>query len=174
MAIKTTFTVPAEGVGRRDYSQGTEFSTQPAAILGAWQDHYVAGATYTLDTIPFPYIYYDAIGFPQEDGTWGWTASTIPLHFYNIYVSTPANILVGGGLFRFASIDNFYSGILAERFGGIFGYTSVSLLFSKGVRTIPGSVYAPYFGAWGEEATFEIIFRVVGLATELTPAWAEY
>ncbi|GAI16397.1 unnamed protein product, partial [marine sediment metagenome] len=58
-----------------------------------------------------------------------------------------------------------------ERFGGVFRYGSVTLRFSRAVRTEPGYLYAIVYGCWTDEPSFSINFELTGMVTELTPPW---
>jgi len=169
-----TFAITARGVGRKDYSKTTERSIQPFPTPTLRQDRFNITGTVILPVIPFPWVYlFGPIPLPQEDGTWEYTASTISAHFFNLSASIKTNHLICLGLVRFASLDDFGWGIIAEQSPTIFSYNRVVLTFSVGIPTQEGSVYAVYANAWPDWAggPFEFALTSVGIYSDLTPPW---
>lgn len=166
-----TFVVPAKGIGRMDYSSAIERATQPFVTPALRQDRFAGAGSWILPVFPFPFAWASLLPMPQEDGTWDWPASTIPVHFFELNVSIKTNHLVTLGLLRYASIDDYIAGIIAERSPQIFSYNNAELTFLKGIPTQPGSLYAALAGGWPDTATFWMSLMATGIATELTPPW---
>lgn len=169
-----TFSVPVKGVGRRDYSKMVEHSIEPFVTIALTQMVFAAQATFTLAGRLFPGAWISALPMPQEDGTWGWLASSIPCIFYNVSVSIKTNSLVVVGLRNYASIADYFSNTIHKRFGETFSYGEAKLKFSKGVVTEEGYLYAVYYGAWPVATPYELTFTAHGMISELTPPWIEY
>jgi hypothetical protein len=175
MPIVETFTVATLGVGRLDYSKMIQHAVSPFVTLPLTQAEFTIHAMYQSQaTVVFPYGYNAAFALPQEDGTWGWLASTIPVFIYEIQASAKTNNLVMVGLRNYASIADYYAGIIHERFGELFRYGNAKFKVSCGVRTEPGYLYCIRFGCWSEEPTFDINVELTGMAAELTPPWTQY
>lgn len=169
-----SLTVAAKGVGRRDYSRTIEHSIQPFPTPTLRQDRFNILSTVVLPVIPFPYEYlFGPIPMPQEDGTWGYTASSISVHFFNFSASIRTNHLIFVGLVRYASLEDFYYEIVAEQSPAIFSYNRVALTFSKGIPSKEGSVYAVCANAWPELSVgyFEFTLTAIGIYSDLTPPW---
>lgn len=168
-----TFTVEAKGIGRRDYSRLVELSVQPFITPSLRQDSIETHGIFALPVIPFPLAWFFVAGMPQEDGTWGWAASSIQLHFFEFHASIKTNHLVGIGFVRFANLEDAEAGIIAERSPFIFSYGKADLIFSKGIPTREGSLYAAFANAWPDVPAgwFEFTLVSTGIYTNLTPPW---
>lgn len=170
-----TFTVEARGVGRKDYSEMVEHATQPFITPSLRQGRFsFSGATFILPVLlPFPRARSVASAMPQEDGTFGWFASSIVVHFQEVHVSLRTHSLVTVGLVNYDSIADYFAGIIAERSPQIFSYGKADLNFIKGMPTQKGKIYAVLFGGWPDTATMEITITFTGIMTELTTPWME-
>lgn len=168
--MQEVYTVPARGIGTKDYSIQIEHFTTPFITTSFKQAQVAASANYIIPTLPFPFGFVLHMTLPQEDGTWAYEASTIPIYFYNVRASVRENYLSAVGLYRYANLADAIAGILAERFAVKFGYGSSEITFLKGIRTTPGSVYGIFFGCWSG-APHEITVGLNGLASEMTSPW---
>jgi len=108
---------------------------------------------------------------PQEDGSFGYEASTIIENYYNVQVSIRKNALVGAALIRFASYADAIIYNIAQYFPRVFGYGKVKIDFTHGISTRPGSVYGLLFGFWTGGVTEHVDITINGLVSELTPPW---
>lgn len=168
------FTVATRGVGRKDYSRAVEHSVQPFITPTLRQDRFsLTGPLFTVPFQPFPLVWEVPLTMPQEDGSWGWLASSIHLHFFELGVFIMTNHLVAIGLLRYASIEDFLIGNVAQTSPQIFGYDKANLTFLKGLPTQEGSLYAIMFGGWPDTTTFEVGLTATGIGTDLTPPWME-
>lgn len=168
-----TFTIPAKGVGRKDYSDAIERSVQPYITRALRQDSFEVYGVWLMPVIPFPLAWDFYLVMPQEDGTWDYLASSITLHFFELHASIKTNHLIGIGLKRYASIDDALAGIVAERSPFIFSYNKADLTFLKGIPTREGSVYAAYANAWPDPAggDFDFTLTATGVWANLTPPY---
>lgn len=171
------FAMTSRGVGRKDYSKAVEYSTQPYITPSLRQDRDIALGTFIEDTLPFPNAWMFPLTLPQEDGTWDWLASSISTHFFEVFTSIKTNHLVVVGLLRYASIDDFFLDIVAERSPILYSYNKAELTFLKGIPTEVGSLYCLLAGAWPytdgipDSPTFELTVGYTGIATDLTAPW---
>ncbi len=167
-----TFAVEARGVGRSDYSQAVEYATQPYITPTLRQARFsLINATFLDVTLPYPFGYKVPILMPQEDGSFGWLASAVVLHWVEIGMFIKTNHLVALGLRRYANIADYLAGVVAQRSPHIFKYGNASISFSKGIPTQVGSIYAIWTGAWPDTATYQITLTATGILTDLTPPW---
>lgn len=174
MPTVSTFPVEAKGMGRRDYTKAVERSTQPFITPSLRQIRFAGQGTWTLPAGAWPGgWWYVAWAMPQDDGTWGWTASSVVQNLFEIYVSTRSNHLVLIGLQRFASWNDYVIYNVADWYPQLFGYGKVGLTFQAGIPTIEGSVYATIFGCWTDAASYEITVGIYGISTELSLPWME-
>jgi len=171
--IIQTFDVTAKGIGRKDYSRAIERSIQPFLTPTLRQTTFTATATWTVAVTIFPVAYASAVSMPQEDGSWDWLASSIPVHFFEVYVSIMTNHLVTVSLVRYNSVADYLAGIIAEWSPEIFGYGNANLTFHKGIPTQEGSLYAIRFGGWPTAATVEVTMGGSGIVTDLTLPWMD-
>jgi hypothetical protein len=153
MAIET-FTVQARGIGRADFSKTIERSVQPFITPTLRQDRFtITDAIVTVPFLAFPNCPEFPLTLPQEDGSWGWLASSIRNHFFELGVFIMTNHLVTVGLLRYASIEDYQAGNVAQRSPQIFGYGKAELTFLKGIPTQEGSLYSILAGGWPDTAT---------------------
>jgi len=168
---KKLFTVRAKGIGRRDYTTRVERSTTTLYSPSLKQEVFIMRYAGVLATVPFPSVYLFVIPMPQEDGTWGYEASSIMMHFMEMSLTIRSNSLTLIGLLRFASLDDYYAFIIAENFPQIYGYTRAKLSYTKGIPTQPGSVYVILGGFWSSSVAEGISMVSNGLITDLTREW---
>lgn len=183
MPIQTSFTVPVKGIGRKDYTAKVERSTATLYNPSLKQEVFIMRYAGVLYTVPFPSIYLFAIPLPQEDGTWGYEASSIVMHFMEMSFTIRSSSLTQVGLLRFASLDDFYdfyfSGEIyanvglynGELYPQMYGYTSTKLSYTKGIPTQPGSMYVVVGGFWSSSMAEEVSMVCNGLITNLTREW---
>ena len=163
--------VIARGVGRRDYTENVERSTQPFVTMTQRQDRFNFAGMWNLTTRTYPSSFVWPFFMPQEDGSWELEASTIVAHFFEIGISLTTNHLCVIGLIRYASEADYDASNIAERFPQLFGYGSAKVRYSKGIPTSEGSVYAILFSGWNESATVDTVIEVTGLLSNLTVPW---
>lgn len=171
--MEKTFVVEAKGIGRRDYTGGVQHSTSPFITPSLRQADFAVIATFVVPVTIFPVAWASALTMPQEDGTWGWLASSINLHFSEVDVSIRSNHLVTCALVRYNSIADYLTGNIAEWSPEIFGYGHATLKFQKGIPTQDGSLYALRFGAWPETATAEVTIGATGIVSDITLPWMD-
>jgi len=176
MALETLFTAPVKGIGRKDYTAKVERSTATLYNPSLKQEIFIMEYLGPLSTLPYPNLYLMVIAMPQEDGTWGWEASTITMHFMEMSITIGSNNLTLIGLLRFASLadyDAFIRGELppAENFPQMYGYGNAKLNYTLGIPTQPGSVYAIVWGFWSASAVEQVSMVSNGLITNLTREW---
>lgn len=171
--MKKPFPVKARGIGRRDYTESIQYSTAPFTTPSLMQQGFVALGTFVVPVSIFPVAWASAFPLPQEDGSFGFLASSINAHFSEVDVSIRSNHLVTCALVRYNSIADYLAGNIAEWSPEIFGYGHATLKFQKGIPTQEGSLYAIRFGGWPETATVEITIGASGIVSDLTLPWME-
>lgn len=171
--MEQTFVVEARGIGHRDYTGGVQHSTAPFITPSLRQTSLVILATFEVPVNIFPSAWATAVAMPQEDGSFGWLASSISLHISEVDVSIRSNHLVTCAWIRYNSIADYLAGIIAEWSPEIFGYGHATLIFQKGLPTQEGFLYALRFGAWTETATVEITLGGTGILSDLTLPWMD-
>jgi len=169
--IEEIFDVEAQGIGRRDYSLRVERSTAALAMPSLRQQLFIMLYYGTLPTLPYPSVYLFVIPMPQEDGAWGYEASSIVMHFTEMSFTIGSNSLVLIGLLRFASLADYYAWIIAENFPQMYSYCHTEIEYTLGIPTQPGSVYAIACGFWSPNPTEGVSFVTNGLITDLTREW---
>jgi len=171
--ITTTFAVKERGVGRKDYSGAIEYATQPFVTPSMRQTRITISDVWTLPVTAFPGAWSLAVPMPQEDGSWDWYASSLVVNFFEFHVSIDTNNLVIIGLNRYASIDDYMTGIVAQAAPRIFSYGQADLIFSKGIPTQAGSLYGILVAGWTDTAVVEIMISATGIVTNITAPWME-
>jgi len=171
MALETLFTAPIKGIGRKDYTAKVERSTATLYNPSLKQEIFIMEYWGTLSTLPYPSVYFFIIPMPQEDGTWGWEASAITMHFMEMSFTIGSNNLTLIGLLRFASLADYDAFIIAENFPQMYGYGNTKLNYTLGIPTQPGSVYAIVGGFWSSSVAEEVSMVSNGLITNLTREW---
>jgi len=161
----TTFTVPAKGIGRKDYSRNVDFAVQPT--LRGHQGRQNWYAEWTLPTVPFGYIYVAYLRFFDAEGNLVYPAPDIPYHLYRMVVTTERNALILVALYRFASWADMMVFNYDKWYGDLFGYGEAELRFTNGIKTEEGKLYAVAFSEYSEEATFTAHFLVNSLREEI-------
>jgi len=169
--VEQIFSVPAIVIGTKDYTQKVERSTAALYTPSLRQEVFIMRYTGTLPTLPYPSVYLFVIPMPQEDGTWGYEASSIVMHFMEMSFTIGSNNLVLIGLLRFASLADYYAWIIAENFPQMYAYGHTSLEYTVGIPTRLGSVYAIACGFWSANPTEIVSFVTNGLITDLTRQW---
>lgn len=167
------FTVPAKGVGRKDYTSTVERSTQPYVTPSLRQTRFTGVGTFVLPVLIFPMAWASLMSMPQEDGTWGWAASSIVMHTLEMSASVKSSDLITVAWLKYNSIADYMAGIPAERYAHIFSYGKARVQLATGIPTEQGKYYAIRFSAWPEGATQEITVNITGIATELTRPWMD-
>jgi len=169
MAIIETFPVESQGIGRVDYTLSVERSTEALSDTHLRQGMWGATWGLALPTLVFPHIYEAAQPMPQEDGTWDYLASSVTMHFMELSIGLETNVLVFVQIFRYASLEDYYHYIIAQRFPGVYGYGQASIEYKSGIPTQPGSLYSEVFGFWSPNPTEYITANASGIFTDLTP-----
>lgn len=160
-----TFSVPAKGIGRRDYSRSVDFAVQPT--LRGHQGRLNWYAEWILPTPDFDDSYAAYLQFFDAEGNSVVLAPDIPYHLHKIAVTTERKALIKVGLYRFASWADFLIFNYDKWYGDIFGYGKAELRFTNGIKTEEGKVYAVIFAEYSEEATFTAHFLVNSLSEEV-------
>lgn len=171
MPIEQVFNVEAKGIGMRDYTVRVERSTAALYTPSLRQEVFIMRYAGVLPTPPYPSVYLFVIPMPQNDGTWGWEASTIAMHFTEMSFTINSNNLTLIGLIRFASLDDYLLFIIAENFPQMYGYGHTQIGYTLGIPTQPGSVYAVACGFWSSNLAEQVSFVSNGLITDLTREW---
>lgn len=169
-----TFVVPAEGIGSRDYSKTVERSTSPFVTPSLRQMWISGTGRWSIPTTPYPVTKVWGITMPQDDGTWGWVAGSIIVHWFESHVYLETNHLCTVGLVRYANYAALLAGIITERYPQIFGYGRASILYSRGIPTQPGCCYGLLAGGWPDTPTYEVNIGMSGIVTELTRPWIQF
>ena len=171
MPAVEVFDVNVEGVGRRDYTLGVERSTATLYTPSLRQQVFIMRYAGILGTLPYPSVYLFAIPMPQEDGTWGWEASSIMMHFVEMSFTIGSNNLTLIGLLRFASLADYFAFIIAENFPQMYAYSHTEIGYTLGIPTQPGSMYTVVCGFWSASAAEQVSMVTNGLITDLTREW---
>jgi len=169
--IEQSYDVKARGIGRKDYTLSVERSTSALYTPTMRQEIFIMRYAGILPTLPYPSVYLFIIPMPQEDGTWGWEASSIVMHFAEISVTIGSNHLALTGLIRWASLDDYFAFIVAENFPQMYGYGATYLSFTVGIPTQPGSVYTVVGAFWSTNPAEQMSMVANGLITDLTRDW---
>lgn len=138
-------TIPATGVGRKDYSQKIEYSVERE--IRSLQERFFYSYRFDgLSELTFPDVYESPLQF-LVNGALQYTApSTKPWMFYLVNVTTDRNALCVVTLNRYASYTDYLAGTIAENLGTAFGYGEAKLELTKGIVTEAGSVYSVQYG----------------------------
>jgi len=166
------FEVHARGIGRQDHSALVQASTATMAIPALRQRVWASTSIFAIWTVPYPWGYSFVIPTPQDDGTFGWEApSIIKIHYYVISITANSNHLTRVGLVRYASLAEYYAGIIAEIFPQVCAYGTAEIRYSKGITSKPGSLYAMFGSIYSNNAWEWIRVNAHGVLSELTPPW---
>lgn len=171
MPLQETFDVAVGGIGRRDYTLGVERSTSALYTPPYRQEVFIMRYDGVVWTLPYPSVYLFVVPMPQEDGTWGYEASSITMHFAEMSFNIATNELTLTGMLRFASLADYYLFIIAENFVQMYGYGHTEIGYTLGIPSRPGSVYAIIGGFWSASPTMQITMVANGLITDLTREW---
>ena len=172
MPITEAYDVKIGGIGRIDYSIGIERSTAAFYTPRLRQQIYTIIYRGAIPPPgPYPWTYGFLIPLPQDDGTWGWEASSIAMHFMELMLSIHSKYLVRTGIIRWASLADYWDDIIAERLIPMNGYGEARIDLQNGIATQPGSVYAIAAGFYSPNPTEYVVMEASGLMTELTRAW---
>jgi hypothetical protein len=169
--VDLTFNVPTKAIGLKDYTLKVERSTASVYTPTMRQEVFIMRYEGIVASLPYPSVYLFMIPMPQEDGTWGYEASSIVMHFVEMGFSIGSNHLTLIGLIRWGSLADYYNWIIAENFPQIYGYTRAKLNYTLGIPSRPGSVYTVIAGFWSSNATEQVSMVTTGLITDLTRDW---
>jgi hypothetical protein len=169
--VGATYNVEVEGIGTTDYTVKVERSTAAFYTPSLRQEVFIMRYAGVLPTLAYPSVYLFVVPMPQEDGSWGYEASSIVMHFAEMSFTISSNHLTLTGLLRFASLADYYGFIIAENFPQMYGYNSTKLNYTLGIPTQPGSVYVIIGGFWSSNATEIVTMVSNGLITDLTRQW---
>lgn len=138
---RETLAVTASGVGRPDYSENIEYSIEQQ--IRSLQERFFYSVRYTgLAGVIYPNVYEAPLSF-LVNGALQFAAPTQkPWVFYLVQSSSGRNALVVIALNRYNNYTEYLNGNIAERLGTTFGYGIATLAFTKGIPTVPGSVYS--------------------------------
>lgn len=121
---------------------------------------------------PFPFQYQVFIPMPQPDGTWGWEASDIRIHFLDLSIAARKSCLCVIGLLAYDSLGAVLAGMPPSVwYPRIYGYGRVVLKYTKGIASRPGFVYCIHFAVWGDAPSEPFSLEGFGILTEPTLAW---
>lgn len=149
------FTVAVKGIGRRDYSRAVEFASQ-ATMKGHQVRSNYAYDFYDVPTVPYPYAYSFLLDWFNAEGEIVTPAPDIPYHIYKLILTTGRKALAIVGLYRFLSEDDFWIGLIDKWYGDIYGYNAAELVYTNGIKTEEGKVYAVALAEYSEQAAFDI------------------
>jgi len=162
-----TFNVASRGIGRKDYSLAVEYASQPA--LKGWQ----ARNNWALDyedvpTLPYDWAYVIYLGFFDAEGVLhGEVPSGIVNHIYYVGVTSSRKALVVAALYEFASLDDYWAWIVESEYGYVSAYGVAELVFTNGINTKPGRVYAVMWTEYSEKPTFDMRITVNALEEQV-------
>ena len=166
------FSTARKGIGQADYTVTVERSTATLLTPSLRQEVILLCLTDTYAVAPYPSAYQVFCPMPQEDGTFGWEASSIKMHFLDFSLALRNNCLCRVGLLRYSSLASLLAGDPPDAwYPDVHGYGRVTLKYTKAVATQPGRVYAIFFGFWSDNATEEVSLDGYGILTDLTLEW---
>jgi len=158
-----TVAVATKGIGRRDYSSAVEYASQPTARGFQGRNNWAADYT-DVPTLPFGWVYADALGFYDAAGVLTYEApADIVNHIYYVGITSSRKALVNVGLYQFASYADYLAWIVEKVLGWVSGYGIAELEFTTGINTEAGKTYAILFGEYSEEVTFDMRYTVNAL-----------
>lgn len=161
---KSTTTVSATGVGRKDYSQNVEFSVEKE--IRSLQERFFYSYQFTgLTTLAFPDVYESLLQFLVDGALQNEAPSQKPWLFYLIEATGHVNSLAVITLNRYLSYADYLAGTIHEQLGTSFGFLSThdaKIELTKGIATVAGSVYSVQYGVFSG-ADFDMELVVHGL-----------
>jgi hypothetical protein len=157
---QTTLSTPT-GVGRKDYSQNVEYSVEKE--LRSLQERFFYSYRFAgLSPVVFPNVYESLLQFLVGSSLQYEAPSGTPWMFYLAEATTNRLALCVMTFNRYASYQDFLLGNIAERLGTSFGLVDAKLEFTKGVKTVPGSLYSIQYADFNPGA-FDMDIIVHGL-----------
>jgi len=165
------FAVPVKGVGLPDYTATMERITSPTMSPILRQRAAMGPFAGWIPTRPFPLMYNMVLEQPQEDGTFGWIASSISVHWSRVEIAASSNCLLRIEFLRYRSFLDAAMGIPDVVYPGVYGYGKAIVEYSAGIKTEPGYLYGERMGIWSPNAWEYITISAIGLITDLTPPW---
>lgn len=159
MSIRTTSRTTIVGVGRKDYSQSIEYSVENA--IRSLQERFFYSNSYTaLDALAYPDVYEVPLQFLVGDTLQNTAPTNKPWMFYLVEATTNTNNLAIIAFNRYSSYNDYLLGNITEYLGSNLGYVEAKVEYTKGVATIPGSVYSIQFGVFsGNPFDIEIVLH---------------
>lgn len=168
------FVIPQKGVGQQDYTVVVERSTATLATPSLRQEIMLLTFDDSYPPPPFPAQYQVFVPMPQEDGTWGWEASSIRVHFIDLSIAGRKNALCCVGMMAYESLAALTGGLPPIAwYPRVYDYGRAVLKYSKGIASQTGRVYAVHFAVWSDAVTEPFSLEGFGIITELSLAWMQ-
>lgn len=157
---RAAFTIPPEGVGRKDYSQSIELAVEPAIrshqersiwIAELIDEPIVTYPTVILTTLPFSDLAGNILDYVPDD---------VKYLLYDIVTTGDYNALTAVTLQTFTYPGEVYVETIAES----YGYGRAELRLTNGHLCEPGLIYAIAITQWSEKATFNAYAKAYGVS----------
>lgn len=159
MSVRKTFNIATVGIGRADYSQNVEYSTEPLIRSHLWRR--VWSAYVAFPTLPYPNVYGIILPFEDREGNVLYYApEDVEYMIYDILIGGDYNALTIAGLQKLRWPDF----ALIETVAEVYGYGESSVSLTKGHKCEPGVVYVALANQWSEKPFFDISFTAHGMA----------
>ena len=157
---RTAFTIPPEGVGRKDYSQSIELAVESAIRSHQERSIWIAELldeptetypTIILTTLPFSDLAGNILDYVPLD---------VKYLIYDVVTTGDYHTLTATSLQKFTYPDEVYIETIAEN----YGYGRAELHFKDGHICEPGVIYAIAITQWSEKATFNAYAKAHGMS----------
>lgn len=159
MSVEKTVTIVTVEVGRADYSQSVEYSTEP--IIRSHLERRTWSSYVTFPTLPYPIAYGILLPFEDREGNvLYYVPEDVEYMIYDVLVGGDYNALTIAGLRKLSWPDLAFIETVAE----VYGYGKSSIPLTKGHECEAGTVYLVLATQWSEKASFNISYTVHGMA----------
>jgi len=154
------FVVETKGVGRKDYSENVEVTTEP--FIRSRQLRFFYSIRYiALAALAYPDVYEAPLAF-LVNGQLQNQAPKTPYLFSLLTAVGNRNALVALQFNRYNSEQDYLNMNIAEVLGVAYGYMKTQLQFTKPIPTREGSVYSVYIAEWSN-LNFNLELAIHGL-----------
>jgi len=156
---RSAFTVPPEGVGRKDYSQNISLSVEPAIRSHQERSIWISEVI-DEPTVAYPTLVQTDLGFSDLAGNiLDYVPDDVKYLLYDIVTTGDFNALIAVGLHKFTR-----GGVYIETVGARYGFGRAELHLTNGHLCEPGVVYWVDIVQWSEKATFNAYSKVHGVS----------
>jgi len=156
---RAAFTVPSEGVGRKDYSQSIELAVEPGIRSHQERSIWISELI-DEPTVTFPTLVQTDLGFSDLAGNiLDYVPDDVKYLLYDIVATGDYHTLITAALHKYTR-----DGAYIETVGSVYGYGRAELRLTNGHLCEPGVTYWVDIVQWSEKATFNVYSKVHGVS----------